>query len=273
MTIPRIKTPGVSSLALPTFSATIAEQAIADTLSAWWEADYGVDRSAGFRWRDRLQNLAATVLNRDAPPSVVASHGNPALQTGYGSPAFSGTNRGAVRAPSSAPLLGTSAFTVYSVTRVPTVASGESAIVGGNVWSSRGAAGNNTPGLNISGSTGDPVFRAGGVTTVNPGAADLRDGLWHLIRCELNGTADTITVAIDGAAQVASVGGATGTLDASIPNMLAPIIGGYLNSNGTFSTPFYGQISAVLISNRVHTAGERSVIQSYLGTKYGISIT
>jgi hypothetical protein len=273
MTTTVVKTAFIPATAGVSFIPSTEEEAIQaiPSLRGWFEADSGIEAANGFRWRDRLSTRKATVLNSAPPLVVTGSHGRPAIQTSYGSVKFTGTERGAMRPPSEYALIGTSAFTVYSVTRVPTVASGESATLGGYVWSSRGPAGNNTPGLNISGSTGDPVFRAGGAVMSNPGALDLRDGLWHLVRCTWTGS--SITVAVDRNRQVTSASGATTAPDSTVANMLAPSFGCFINSaTEGVTTPFYGQTSALLFFDAVPSSTERAAVEDYLAAKYGVTL-
>lgn len=272
----RIKTNITSSLsALSAFEATAEERAILaiPSLRGWFDAGEGIERESGFRWRDRISSRRATVLDTISPLVISGSNGRPALQMGYGSENFTGMERGALRTSSHYNLIGANGFTVISVTRVPTVASGESATLGGNVWSSRGPAAATTPGLNISGSTGRPTFRAGGATISNPGAFDARTGNWHVIRCMHNVSASSISIAIDRVRAVGSAAGAAVAPDSSIVNMLSPLIGCFLNSAGNaVATPFYGQMAAVLFFDAVLSAPQLAAVEGYLASKFGVTL-
>jgi hypothetical protein len=274
MTTTIIKSAQRSDLAAPSLVATEAEAAIfaISGLRGWWDASHGIQPGNGWRWRDRISARSAAVLEISSPLLVTASHGRPALQTGVGRPAFSGTNRGASRPQSEHALLGLDGCTVFSVTRVPTVASGESATLGGNVWSSRGAASASTPGLNISGSTGAPVFRAGGATISNPGGFDARDGAWHVMRCTWDRLAGVISTRIDRSRAVGSNTGASAALDPAVPNMQAPLFGAFLNTSGVLSSPFYGQTSALMFFNAPLSDGNAATVENYLAARFGLTL-
>lgn len=261
---------------VPSLNLSEAEAAVAAIPSqrGWWEADSGYSSDLGGRWYDKRFGVGAYVYNA-LPPVHEESGGLSRLRFGY-SPgvAFAGTDRGALVPAIDHDLLSASGFTVVSVTRVPTVASGESATVGGNVWSSRGPSGNTLPGLNISGSTGRPVFRAGGAVMSNPSAVDLRDGTVHIIRCTYDAVAGTISINVDRGLISASSAGATTPPDTAQPGMLAPAIGASLSNADppALSSPFYGQIYALLPFNAPLGAGGAAVVDGYLAAKYGVTL-
>jgi hypothetical protein len=275
MNTTRIQAQKATPLALPTLNATLLEQGVADiaSLADWYEADQMVYQN-GPRLRSRISSRYAEVLNLVPPLQVTGSHGQKALRMGYGKADYAGTERGAMRPDSGHNLLSTTGFTVLTVQRVPTVASGESATLGGYVWSSRGPSGNATPGLNISGSTGRPTFRAGGAVITNPGGFDARDGQWHITRCVWDFGASQLRLNIDRGRASGTANGAATPPDASIPHMLAPLIGGFLQADdaNTFGTPFYGDWAAMLPFTSVLTAGELAAAENYLAAKYGITL-
>lgn len=268
----QIKVNAKSDISLPSFTATASEQAIREipSLTGWFEAGFGVEPSNGFRWRDRVSNRNAVLLNTVKPLVVTGSNGKPALQTSYGSASFTGTERGVLRTNSHFNLLSSTGFTVISVTRVPTIASGESATLGGNVWSSYGASANTTPGLNISGVTGKPTFRAGNAIITNPAAFDARTGNWHVIRCVYNGTTDTINLNIDRTRATGTASSATSAPDESIPNMLSPLLGGFLASTGVLSNPFYGQTAAIFFFDSVLDPTHIAAVEDYAASQFGV---
>jgi len=264
-----------SPLTLTNFTWTVSELGVVTipALRAWWEADSGFAARNGGAWADRAGGVRADVLNL-LPPVLEVASGLTRLRFGYdGAAGFSGVDRGAMRPRSDRALLAVSGFTVVSVQRVATVASGESATLGGYVWSSRGVSGSQTPGLNISGATGQPVFRAGGQSLENPGF-DLRDGAPHIVRCSYNAAATQITVAVDRARASGTRSDAATAMDGTIPGMLAPLIGGFLNTDipGVLSTPFYGQIYALLAFAAVLTAPQIVAVENYLAAKYNVTL-
>lgn len=274
MTTTVIKTSHRSTLAAPSNIATTDEAAIfaLPSLRGWWDASHGIQASNGWRWRDRISARSAAVLEISSPLLVTASHGRPALQTGYGRPEFTLTNRGASRPQSEFPLIGLDGFTVFSVTRVATVASGESASLGGNVWSSRGQGADTTPGLIISGSTGRPTFRAGGVIISNPDGFDARDGNWHVIRCTWNRLAGTISTRIDRSRAVGSNTGATAVLATAVPNMAAPVFGCSLTETNVISNPFYGQTSSLTFFDTPLNDPDSAIVENYLAARFGLTL-
>lgn len=275
MTVTRIKTSFATSADLPTYEATAAEKAILaiPSLTGWFEARHGISEKSGFRWRDRASTRAAAALQLQVPLIVTGTNGELCLQTGYGNAAFNTGDRGALRTSSHHELLSATGFTVFSVTRVPTVASGDSATLGGSVWSSRGPTGDTLPGLNISGSTGRPTFRSGGATIANPEGFDARTGNWHIMRCVHDVAAATIAVNIDRTRAVGSNTGASTAPSGALANGLAPTIGALYNTtiNGV-ATPFYGQTAAMLFFSGVLTAAQISTVEDYLSDEFGVTL-
>lgn len=259
---------------LPSLGLTTDEQAIFNmaSLTSWFDAESGLKPTGGFRWRDRKDGLVAAVLDKTRPLVVTGSHGKKALQMSYPT-GFSGVDRGALRLPATKNLLAASGFSVMVAVRVPTVASGESATLGGYVWASRGPTGNVTPKLIISGTTGQANFSAGGAIITNPGF-DLRSGNWHIIECVHDAAADTITVRIDGARAAQTTGGATTALDTSIIGMLAPNIGIFQqnDNSATRASPFYGQLSSLLTWNAALSSTDLLPARTYLAGRFGATL-
>lgn len=259
----------IPSLALSAGEIPVAAMA---SLAGWWEADAGFSSDLGGRWYDkRFANGAYTYAQ--LPPVLEDISGVKRLRFGYASGvSFSGVDRGALMPSSDRDLLSATGFTVISVQRVALPA--ENTPVGGYVWSSRGPSGATLPGLNISGSTGDPVFRAGGVTISNASAVDLRDGNLHITRCTFDAAADTINVRADRGYINATVSGATTNPDTSQPGMLTPSIGAMISNADpqVLQTPFYGQLAAILFFNTVLDSTNAAIAENYLAAKYGITL-
>ena len=269
-----VKTGATSNDSLDDFAATPDEQEILniDGLTSWLDAGGDVIQKNGFRIRDKISNNLFTVRYLTPPVLTAGTNSKPCLQMGYGDSDFDGTDRGAIRPQFDVDMIAPSGFTVFSVVRVPTVASGDSATLGGYVWSSRGASSSETPGLNISGSTGRPIFRSGGATVSNPDGFDARDGEWHIIRNYHDLSTDTIGTNIDRDRADGTATGATVPPDSSVAGMLSPLIGGFLNTSGVLSSPYYGQIASILFFNRALTAGEIATVENYLSSEFGVTL-
>jgi hypothetical protein len=255
---------GPSNLPIEALSTAEAANDAIPGLTGWWEAPSGIEPVNGWRWRGRHAREWLHPRDNTLPLVVTASHGRNAIQQGYGSAAFTSVDRGALRMPTR-DYLSADAFTVVNVFRLGL--SGETGgTLGGHLWASEGAATDATPRLIISGTTGKPVFRAGGRAITNP-PGDFRDGLWHICVARFDRIAGTINVFVDRGASVSSNTGATTAVAAGSRN---PVIGRFVSAS---SSPFYGQQSAVMTFSTALSTGDRNAVEAYLAGLYGVTLT
>ncbi|MDQ0475014.1 hypothetical protein [Labrys wisconsinensis] len=275
---------------LPSIAYSDAENAIEAIpgLTAWFEATHGVHRRNGFRWRARNRNIWAQVHNLIPPPVRTAANGHPAIYTGYGAYSladpthaeiYATTERGGLRTDRAVKLLGATAFTTFSVVRVPKNNGSEPGIpsggtVGGVAWGAVGPASNNTPKLTLSSSTGRANFAAAGVLISNPvPALDLRDSAIHLHRCAYDGSAGTIALNTDRGRSVGTQTGAAASLDLAYDGIQSPTIACLFNSvTGALSLPLYGQTQVFIVFSAILTADQIALVENYIAAKYSITL-
>lgn len=256
-----------ANTSLPDYAMSDAELAILrmPSLTCWLEVDSGLDRAGGWRWQMR-NRMAQAIAMRPADPFLLTMpDGKLAIQSGYGASDYTGADRGSVRLPSTPDLLGETGWSVVTVLRVPTVASGESATVGGNIWACQGPADTSTPRLNISGSTGKPILNGGGKNWSNP-TGDLRDGAWHVNVSSLDTASGLLRNWVDHNRWIASVTAATTPTPAG---RRVPDLHVFRNSN---AAPFYGQHRAFLTFNAQLSDADRLTVESYLAAKWGAAL-
>jgi len=267
------------SSSLPSSFYTDAEKAIfaISSLTGWWETDYGLDRTSGIRWFDKLSRAYMTVLNLIQPGIQTATHGLPAIYTGYGIDEGGGSlgEFGELKIRDLFPMFSTAALTAVMVARVPTNDGGETALgnPGGAAWASVGPNTTATPKYTISTVNGHPTWACGGVQITNPSPTiDCRDGTWHIHLQEYNGSANTIGLTVDRGRSIGSASSANTDLDPTYAGMLSPVLGLDVDNNGSGLAPFYGQFSAFLTFNAVLTTDQKAAVYTYLAAKYGITL-
>ncbi len=245
-------------------------------MTGLWEAE-DIDTVNGFRWKPKF-GAAELVPYRNLAPVLIpaASHGKPAVQMGYGDPAFASTERGALCAGEGVSLLGSAGFTLVMVMRAA-AASETGGAVGGYAMAARNEQGANpdltvTPDntdtrLVIQSGSGFPRLYGGGATVQAP--IDLLTApSWVVVAAQFDDAGDTLSIRVNGGTTVASVA-ATG----AIPSYDGARSGLFGVINAANALPFYGQISAIATANRALSAAELRIIEARFGTLYGITVT